>query len=310
MRLIGCLAVLVSGTALGQLFAVAPGPRLVTVDPDTGQVSEIGPLALEGNVASMEFVGQRLYATESRFPNGAALIEIDTRDAAVLSRHEITLDGTSMQNAVEGLGYDPDAGSLVQGFWRPGAGNVSTSNTLGYLAMDGTIASPITLGTNADFDGLATLGQGGTLYRVDREPGPNTVEVGTVSMGGGLTSLVVYSFNATLNGVNDVTLAPDRDELLAVDSVTTNVHRFDPDTASLLGSVTTSTNEGMNAAAYRVSCPADLAPEYGLLDLSDVGVFITAFVGQDRPADLAPPYGLFDLSDVTAFVDSFNAGCP
>lgn len=310
MRWCVCVAMLVCGSAFGQLFAVAPGPRLVTVDPDTGVVGEIGALTLDGNIASMEFVGQRLYATESRHPNGAALIEISTHDASVLSRHEITLGGSSRSNAVEGLGWDPAAGSLVQGFWQPGAPGTSSSTTLGLLGMDGVITGAVGYGGGADFDGLATRAADGSMYRVDREPGPNTVEIGLVTYGGSMSSLVVYSFNATLNGVNDVTLATDRGELLGVDAVTGMVHRFDPGTAALLGSVDVSTSEGLNAAAYRVPCAADLAPPFGVLDLADVNTFVTAFVGLDHVADLAAPFGVFDLDDVNAFVGSFMDGCP
>jgi hypothetical protein len=56
-------------------------------------------------------------------------------------------------------------------------------------------------------------------------------------------------------------------------------------------------------------CPVDLNGD-GLLDLSDVSLFIAAFVGGQPPADLAAPYGVFDLADVSAFVTLFTAGCP
>ena len=59
-----------------------------------------------------------------------------------------------------------------------------------------------------------------------------------------------------------------------------------------------------------VSCPADIAPPAGVLDLADVQAFIAGFTGQDPVADLAVPFGVFDLSDVQAFIASFNAGCP
>jgi hypothetical protein len=55
--------------------------------------------------------------------------------------------------------------------------------------------------------------------------------------------------------------------------------------------------------------PADLAPHFGLLDLSDVTAFVSAFLAQEPPADL-DGNGLWDLSDVIAFVDAFVAGCP
>jgi hypothetical protein len=55
---------------------------------------------------------------------------------------------------------------------------------------------------------------------------------------------------------------------------------------------------------------ADLALPFGVLDLSDLNVFVAAFVSQDLVADIAPPFGILDLSDVNAFVGAFVAGCP
>lgn len=310
MRWLGMMVLLMSGTAFGQLFAVAPGPRLVTVDADTGQVTEIGAMESGIRAASMEFVGRRLFALDTNYPNGAWLIELDTTNGSTLSRHAVTLDGEGIQNGVEGLGYDAAAGSLVQGFWRPDSSGPAGSNTLGYLGTDGSITSPAGYGAMADFDGLAARGEDGSMYWVDREPGVDTVEIGVVTLGGPMSSLVVFAFDGTLNGVNDVTLAPDRGELLAVDAVTRRVHRFDPVSAALLGSVEVSTDENLNSAAYRLACAADLAPPFGLLDLADVVAFVSAFAAMEPAADLAEPYGLFDLEDVTAFVHSFNTGCP
>jgi hypothetical protein len=55
---------------------------------------------------------------------------------------------------------------------------------------------------------------------------------------------------------------------------------------------------------------ADLAAPFGLLDLADVVLFVSAFTGGNPAADLAPPAGVFDLADVTAFVGAFTGGCP
>ncbi len=56
--------------------------------------------------------------------------------------------------------------------------------------------------------------------------------------------------------------------------------------------------------------PADLAEPEGILDLSDITAFASAFLVQDAAADLVEPFGVFDLSDITAFVTAFTAGCP
>ncbi len=57
-------------------------------------------------------------------------------------------------------------------------------------------------------------------------------------------------------------------------------------------------------------CPADLSSPYGVLNFSDVLVFLQAFNDQDPVADLAPSFGVWDFSDVLAFMASFGAGCP
>ena len=55
---------------------------------------------------------------------------------------------------------------------------------------------------------------------------------------------------------------------------------------------------------------ADLAAPFGVLDLADIGAFVSGFIAQDPAADLAPPSGVFDLQDIQAFVGAFTAGCP
>jgi hypothetical protein len=59
-----------------------------------------------------------------------------------------------------------------------------------------------------------------------------------------------------------------------------------------------------------VTCPADLAEPFGVLDLADIQAFVSAFLGSDSAADLAAPFGVFDLADLGAFVTAFAAGCP
>ena len=54
---------------------------------------------------------------------------------------------------------------------------------------------------------------------------------------------------------------------------------------------------------------ADLAEPFGILDLSDINAFVSAFTGQDLLADLNGD-GLLDLSDINLFVTEFTAGCP
>jgi hypothetical protein len=72
---------------------------------------------------------------------------------------------------------------------------------------------------------------------------------------------------------------------------------------------------GGSVSAHLAGAPgpcngADLAPPFGVLDLSDINAFVAAFVDADPAADLAPPFGVFDLNDLTGFVTLFAGGCP
>lgn len=55
---------------------------------------------------------------------------------------------------------------------------------------------------------------------------------------------------------------------------------------------------------------ADLAAPIGVLDLADVGAFITSFTTADSAADLVVPFGVLDLADLQAFIAAFLSGCP
>ncbi|USN98009.1 MAG: hypothetical protein H6810_07400 [Phycisphaeraceae bacterium] len=56
------------------------------------------------------------------------------------------------------------------------------------------------------------------------------------------------------------------------------------------------------------SCPVDFNGD-GVLDLTDIGAFITGFSSHDPAVDLNGD-GVFDLADVQLFIASFTAGCP
>lgn len=57
-----------------------------------------------------------------------------------------------------------------------------------------------------------------------------------------------------------------------------------------------------------IVCPADL-DDNCLLDLDDVGLFVSGFVTGDPISDLTGE-GIYDLADVLAFVEAFTSGCP
>ena len=57
--------------------------------------------------------------------------------------------------------------------------------------------------------------------------------------------------------------------------------------------------------------PTDIAEPFGVLDLADIGRFVTDFQAGDTTCiDIAEPFGILDLADIGAFVTNFQAGCP
>ncbi len=56
------------------------------------------------------------------------------------------------------------------------------------------------------------------------------------------------------------------------------------------------------------ACPCDMNGD-GILDLSDIGAFVTAFQAGDLAADINGD-GILDLGDISGFVTCFQAGCP
>lgn len=54
---------------------------------------------------------------------------------------------------------------------------------------------------------------------------------------------------------------------------------------------------------------ADLALPFGVLDLSDISIFVTAFTGANPIADF-DDNGIFDLADIAAYIGDFLGGCP
>lgn len=54
---------------------------------------------------------------------------------------------------------------------------------------------------------------------------------------------------------------------------------------------------------------ADVSEPYGVLDLSDVNIFVVGFIGTNGISDLNDD-NVWDLGDISLFVDAFLGGCP
>ncbi|MFK7882976.1 MAG: GC-type dockerin domain-anchored protein [Phycisphaerales bacterium] len=63
----------------------------------------------------------------------------------------------------------------------------------------------------------------------------------------------------------------------------------------------------INAA---ISCPADIAAPFGVLNFFDISAFIGLYNANDPAADIAAPFGTLNFFDISAFIGFYNAGCP
>ncbi|MDP1663012.1 MAG: GC-type dockerin domain-anchored protein [Phycisphaerales bacterium] len=312
--------------APAQLYSIDNGPphRLLRIDVQTGAVVVVGPLtpatALNGQaVQDMEFLGTRLFATFSAHPGPAQLVEIDSSSGAVLSATTLALGGAGgdpLINAVEGLAADQSG--LVLAFWRPTLPNVSTSGVLGRIGAGGVVTPLVT--TSSDFDGMCFDAASGVMVAVDREPGDATLELYTQSLTPPYPGqrIAIAPFTATVNGVDEPSIVGGR--IVALDSVTRRVHRFDRQTGALVGSAPLNPSLSLYSSAAR-PCLCDLGSQGGVpqadgqLDNNDFIAFIDHFFAQDTRADLGRTGGeqgtdgQFDNNDFIVFIDLFFEGC-
>jgi hypothetical protein len=67
---------------------------------------------------------------------------------------------------------------------------------------------------------------------------------------------------------------------------------------------------GLVVSVDEVSCPADLAAPFGVLNFFDLAAYIGLYNVGDPAADLAAPFGSLNFFDVAAYIGLYNAGCP
>jgi len=64
------------------------------------------------------------------------------------------------------------------------------------------------------------------------------------------------------------------------------------------------------AAIEVVSCAADLAAPFGVLNIFDIQSYIGLYNTQDPAADLAAPFGVLNIFDIQSYIGLYNQGCP
>jgi hypothetical protein len=278
--------------------------EIYAVDVQTGATT-LHTLRDEANaIADVEFGLGAWYAGSTNDNTDLIRIEPGTGTSQY-----VTMTFPAGGNVVTALEFIGD--TLYAGFTTEGGGPsslVTIDTETGLVALVGPMGIDSPTGGLA-WDG-ATLytvnsGQSGaaTLYTVDTSTGAAT-PVGPVETapGAGVTLTgLEFGRDGVLYALGR---GPNEDQLFAVDPATGD--------ATLLPLLDAAGNRYVAIATGPVASPcniADLAPAFGVLDLSDVNAFVNGFVAQDPIADLNADT-VFDLTDVNLFVNAFVAGCP
>ena len=171
----------------------------------------------------------------------------------------------------------------------------------GSLVHNGTIEPGLPIGSIVGIGGTFTFGDSAVFEAQTDGPGSGDrlqYNAGTVNIDGDVRVALSY-----VPAVND--------EFVLVSAPTIN-GIFD-DVNVTIGSLPTNIDVRLvytsNEVLVKFVCIADIAEPFGVLDLSDVTVFVDAFLNHDPLADLAEPIGLFDLADLNAFVVGFLNNC-
>ncbi len=217
-----------------------------------------------------------------------------------------------------------DGGTIIDTVGT-GVGNRSTGTLT--LANGGTVQSPLvsviafmgTLGGSGTIDGsvsndeVVSPGNGiGTLTVTGDYTqgfGILNIELGGPVAGAGYDQLVVNG-NSTLGGILNVSLvngfSPANGQFVILQGGTVSgVFQ----TVNLPLGFSIAYEPDRVVVSIGSPCVADINGD-GVLDLTDITAFISAFIAQDPAADLAPPAGVYDLADLSTFVQAFLAGCP
>ncbi len=276
-----------AAVAADVLLALDSGAnRLVSVDIATGSVAEIGSInSGPGFLFDFAGVGEHLYGLVWEPGIGSRLIEISTTDASVLSSVPIAVNGVPSINATEAI-TSTARGTLLISLWRPGASGTSASNNIGTLGLDGSVTDIVDFGSDADFDGLGIDPEGG-FVGLNREPGPNHVDLLNVSYPSGAATLIIrIPFGPTFNYVDDVVVM--NGEIITLDQSTRRINHHD----RVTGVVTTFVEypatwqiyAGLAVVSVPDVCVGDLDGD-GSVGAPDLAILLGDW-GTSGPADL------------------------
>ncbi len=307
---IGVAAAALCGGASGAdvLYALdSAATKLVTVDVLSGSVQEVGVIdSGPGYLLDFAAVGSHLYGLVWEPTVGSRLIEISTADGAVLSSVAVTVGGVPTVNATEALASTAK-GDLLISLWQPGAATTSNSNAIGTLGLDGAVTGIVNYGSDADFDGLGIDPAGG-LVGVNREPGPDHVDLLNASYPSGASSLVIrIPFGPSYNYVDDVVVIDG--EIITLDQSTHRINHHDRITGVVRSYVeypaTWSIYAGLAVVSVSAPCLGDLDGD-GTVGPADLALLLGDWGGKGA-ADLDAS-GAVNAADLAVLLGAWG-GC-
>lgn len=256
-------------------------------------------------------------ADHSAFPNSTSLFQVGD---ATLTAESILIDDRSANTGIFRIVDDGAVVNVTEYLRIWGGWEATASGTVNLNGADLQINTT---------DGEAVAGLSSTAFRftgdtqqfieaasadLGSEPfeqgaaAPN-FEIGRIEVTGSGPAWLLNNYNNQQGGsevvyVYELVVGPGAVLDLAGNTLYAAAQSIDPS-----ATVTDSVGGGQILAFTPAGCGvADLAPPFGVLDLSDISAFIDAFLSADPSGDLVPD-GVFDLADVVAFVRAFTGGC-
>ena len=161
------------------------------------------------------------------------LMQIDPLTGAVLSNVGLTLGGSAITHAES---IASSNGILYLGFGDAIGAPNGFSNSLGEVALDGTVSNTTTFAFGTDFDGLAA--SGGQLYSHDANTAPGALSETLYTVNPTTNSLsLLNSFPLSAANINDMTIVGT-----SIFGMRNNfgdtIYEFDINTGVQLGEVT------------------------------------------------------------------------
>jgi len=209
---------------------------LVSINRETGAVSTIGATGMNIHIADLTyFDGQLFGLVRESLTSPSKLVRFNVQTGAAELINPISYSGNPIVHA-ESLAHDGT--NLVLGLSTGGYDYYA--NAFAHLSLDGIVSNVTDLSgqmSHFDLDGMGYDPVRDRLVSVDtRMPPTDLIEFHSFGFGqDSIDTLGILPRTGGLNAINDIEFIDDL--MFAVDSVSSLLHIFDPENASLLESI-------------------------------------------------------------------------